>query len=97
MKHHTKQWKLGQELIDFGRQLAAEGDAAHDLWTWLPSYKVAQKHHGDQASEHRPSNRDVMVEAAMYLASVNGSPDAPMTSEEREWFERCPCGEDHLE
>lgn len=86
--------KLAQELIQLGQQLAAENDAAHDLWTWLPSYRVAQKHHGDQASEHRPSNRDVMVEAAMYLASTSRA-DTTMTAEEKEWFTRCPCDEDH--
>lgn len=86
--------KLAQELIQLGQQLAAEHDAAHDLWTWLPSYRVAQKHHRDHASEHRPSNRDVMVEAAMYLANASRA-DTTMTPEEEEWFTRCPCGEDH--
>lgn len=86
--------KLAQELIQLGQQLSAENDAAHDLWTWLPSYRVAQQHHRDQASDHRPSNRDVMVEAAMYLANTNRA-DTTMTPEEKEWFTRCPCGEDH--
>jgi hypothetical protein len=86
--------KLAQELIEFGQQLSAENDAAHDLWTWLPSYKLAQKHHGDYASSHRPSNRDVLVEAAMWIANTSRA-DTAMTPEEEEWFTRCPCGEDH--
>jgi hypothetical protein len=88
--------KLAQELIRFGEQLAAENAAAHDLWTWLPSYKVAQKYHGDYASEHCPSNRDVMHEAALCLANASRC-NTNMTPEEEEWFTRCPCGEDHEE
>jgi hypothetical protein len=88
--------KLAQELIRFGQQLAEENNAAHDLWSWLPSHKVAQKHHGDYADQHQPSTRDVMFEAALYLANTSRA-DTTMTPEEQEWFERCPCGEDHLE
>lgn len=88
--------KLAQELIRFGQQLADENSAAHDLWTWLPSHKVAERHHGDYASEHCPSNRDVMTEAALYLANTHRA-DTTMTDEEKEWFERCPCGKDHDE
>lgn len=86
--------KLAQELIEFGQQLAAENDAAHDLWTWLPSYKVAEKFHGDYAMEHRPSNRDVMIEAAVYLGRLK-YPDAPLSLEESRRLVECPCGEDH--
>jgi len=87
--------KLAQELIRFGGQLAAENAAAHDLWTWLPSHKAAQKHHGDYAAEHCPSNRNVMFEAALYLAVLQANP-REYTAEEQEWFTRCPCGEDHV-
>lgn len=87
--------KLAQELIRFGEQLAAENAAASDLWSWLPSHKVAVKHHGDYAAEHCPSVRDVMTEAAMYLAALQ-DPSREHTLEEQEWFTRCPCGEDHL-
>jgi hypothetical protein len=85
---------LKHDLIQLGEQLAAENNAAHDLWTWLPSHKVAEKHHGDYASEHCPSNADVMKEAAMYLGHLQ-RPDVPWTIEETDWFESCPCGEDH--
>ncbi len=86
--------KLAQELIRLGEQLAAENAAAADLWSWLPSHKIAEQHHGDYASEHGPSNQDVMVEAAMYLGHLK-HPTIPLTPGEKEWFARCPCGEDH--
>ena len=82
------------DLIQLGEQLAAENDAAHDLWTWLPSHKIAVKHHGDYASEHCPSNADVMKEAAMCLGHLT-HPDVALTPEEQDWFLSCPCGEDH--
>lgn len=88
--------KLAQELIRFGQQLADENAAAFDLWSWLPSHKIAEKRHGDYAGEHCPSKRDVMAEAAMYLAHL-ARPDEPLTAEDQAWFTRCPCGEDHLE
>lgn len=81
-------------MIRLGEQLAKEDDAAHDLWTWLPSHKVAEKHHGDYALEHCPTNADVMKEAAMYLGHLK-HPEIPLTPEEEEWFTSCPCGEDH--
>jgi len=83
-----------QDLIHFARQLSEEDDAASDLWSWLPSHAVAQKHHGDYASEHRPSNKDVMTEAALYLARLT-RPGEPLTAEEKDWFETCPCDESH--
>jgi len=103
--------KIAEELIRLGQQLAAERDAASDLWSWLPSRKVADKHHGDYSSEHCPSTRDVMIEAAMYIAHLEDSDEdhkvgclahqkdaaEPLDEEEQEWFQRCPCGEDHDE
>jgi hypothetical protein len=88
--------KLAEELIRFGEQLTAENTAASDLWSWLPSHKVAVKHHGDYAHEHTPSNKDVMHEAALYIAQLLDGSQRDYTEEEKEWFTRCPCGEDHL-
>jgi hypothetical protein len=81
------------DLIRLGEQLAAENNAAADLWTWLPSHAVAVERHGDYASSHCPGIRDVMLEAAMYLAHLK-HPKAPLGPEEKEWFARCPCDED---
>jgi len=88
--------KFAQELIQLGQQLEAANNAAHDLWTGLPSHTIAQKHHGDYALEHCPSNVDVMKEAAMYLCHLK-HPENVLTPEEQEWFTRCPCDEDHGE
>jgi hypothetical protein len=85
---------LRRDLIQLGEQLAADENAAHDLWTWLPSHKVAQRYHGDYAAEHRPSIGDVLREAAAHLAALQ-YPDSVKPSERR-MFESCPCGEDHL-
>lgn len=86
---------LKRDLIRLGEQLAEENNAAADLWSWLPSHEIAEKHHGDYASEHCPSNRDVLMEAAMYLARLK-RPEAPLSLEEQRWFTSCPCGEDHV-
>ena len=89
-----------QDIIALGQQLSEEANAAHDLWSWLPSRKVAEKHHGDYATEFQPSVADVMREAAMYVAYL-GSRAARIgyyrdhTAEEKEWFMRCPCGGNH--
>lgn len=88
--------KLAQEFIRLGEELAEESNSAYELWTWLPSYAVANKCHGDYAAEKRPSNRDVMLEAAMYLAHLK-RPDVALTPDELHWFTTCPCGEDHFE
>lgn len=61
---------LKADLIRLGEQLADENAAAHDLWSWLPSHAVAEKHHGGYASEHCPDVEDVMKEAAMYLGHL---------------------------
>lgn len=82
------------DLIRLGEQLSEENNAAHDLWTWLPSHAVAKKHHGDYAAEHCPSNRDVMIEAALYLAHLRHN-DKALSVNEKEWFTRCPCDKDH--
>jgi hypothetical protein len=83
-------------IIALGVQLSAEKNAAHDLWTWLPSYKVAQLNHRDYASEFCPSVKDVLTEAAMFVSCLQAAPGKDYTLEEKEWFARCPCGEDHV-
>lgn len=86
---------FASDLREFVRRLDDEDSAAHDLWTWLPSCKVAEKHHGDYACEHRPTNADLMREAAMLIAEMRGFKH---TDEEKtEWFEQCPCGGRHEE
>lgn len=89
--------KLLDQFIALGNQLAEESNAAHDLWTWLPSCKVTQKHHGNYVDEFTPSATDIMIEAAMHLGVVSSTEKIPPTIDERSWFERCACGESHLE
>lgn len=79
------------DIIRLGEELAAEDNAANDLWTWLPSYEVTQKYHGDYVLSFRQSVEDVLREAAMYFAHLKRPLVAP-TEEEREWFGRCACG-----
>ena len=84
---------LRYAIQNFARELEAEHDAASDLWSWLPSYGVAKKHHGDYAHEFSPSHADIMKEAAIYLAQLkHGKVDEAVA---KEWFLRCPCDEDH--
>lgn len=82
-----------RSLISLGNEVEKAQEAAHDLWSWLPSCKVAQKNHGDYYAEFTPTFADVMIEAAMYIAK--GQKLENLTLEEKDWFERCPCGEGH--
>jgi len=84
---------FADEIVRLGQQIVDERSAAHDLWTWLPSYQLAKKHHGDYASTVCPSVKDVLHEASMFIAHKQGAVE--LTPAELEWFERCPCGEDH--
>jgi hypothetical protein len=81
---------LKHEICKFAREIEAQDNAAFDLWTWMPSYKAAQKAHGDYASEHQPSHADLMKETAMFLSELRGHEHTDAECEE--WF-GCPCGE----
>lgn len=83
---------LRSEIQRLASQFADEDEAAFTLWSWLPSHAAAEKHHGDYASEHRPSAADIMREAAKVLAEKAGYP--PTDAERAEWFAR-RCGEAH--
>lgn len=83
---------MKDDLIMLAHKLEDEENAASDLWTWLPSYEVANHFHGDYASDVRPGVCDVMIEASIYLASLAGCCDAG----DEAWFTQCPCGDpDH--
>ncbi len=92
---------LRNALIDLGHRLAEDREAAHDLWSWLPSHKVAERHHGDYAGEFQPAEADVMREAAIYLSMLRSDDQeawrARNKGEVEEWFESCPCGDVHEE
>lgn len=80
-------------IISLAHELSEENNAAFDLWTWLPSYREALKHHGDYASEFTPSPTDVMREATMYI-SHDSCPTEEQRKEAQGYYD-CPCGEDH--
>lgn len=88
--------KLRTLILELGHQFEAEDNAASDLWTWLPSHAVAEKHHGSQAVNVQPTIKDIMREASIYFAHQKYRAGQPYTEEEREWFEECPCGESHV-
>lgn len=78
-------------MIRLGDHLDKNRNSAFDLWTWLPSFKEAQKYHGDYASEHMPAEYDIMYEACRYIGDLRqGYPT------KSDWYD-CPCGEIHGE
>ena len=82
-----------EAVISLGHELAEMKNAAHDLWSWLPSHKRAQAAHGDYASNFTPSMRDIMREASEYIA--HGCRPTPEQQTHAGDLYRCPCGEDH--
>lgn len=84
---------LRETIIRLGNQFEQEDNAAHDLWTWLPSYKAAQAGHGDYAVEQMPSVADILLEAATFI-SHGLKPSTEQIAEAGDIY-RCPCGEDH--
>lgn len=82
-------------FINFAHELETANNEAFSLWSWLPSCEVAKKHHKDYYGEFTPKLHDVMIEASMMFAKMKNRPNEPLTTEEKEWFTRCPCGETH--
>jgi hypothetical protein len=93
---------LRGEMASLLRNLDAEDNAAFDLWTWLPSYKDATTHHGDYASEHKPSNADILREAALVFSLKKYTEQVDIDSwwsrnkAEADSFFKCQCGEEHV-
>lgn len=85
---------LRHELGRLAAEFEAENNAAFDLWSWLSSHRVAEKHHGDYAHSVKPPTADIMREAAFVLAEAAGYTHTD--GERPEWME-CPCGEPHEE
>lgn len=85
---------FADQLISLGTQMSEERSAAGDLWTHLPSHKVAEKHHGDYAMEFAPAVKDIMIEASLYIHHLK-HPERPLDQSDKEWFYTCPCGEGH--
>lgn len=84
---------IEDQIISFARELEEQRESSFNLWTWLPSYREAEKYHGDYAIEHMPSVADIMKEASMYIAD-DLSPTEEDYKKHGDWY-KCPCGEDH--
>ena len=80
-------------IIQLGKRLDEQKEAAFELWTLLPSYRAAQIGHGDYAGEHAPSVKDIIIEANLFI--THGlAPTAEQYAEAGEYYS-CPCGEEH--
>lgn len=76
-----------EQLEALVQEYTRNQDSAFDLWTWLPSYRGAEKAHGDYGSSHQPSVAQILQEACNVFASQQypDSNDPPP--------EVCPCQE----
>lgn len=79
------------DFIRLAEELKAEDEKAANLWTWLPSYRAAQKSHGDYACEHRPPLSDLLEEVTLYV-SHKCNPTQEQIAEAGTFY-RCPCGD----
>lgn len=59
---------LKHAIQQLAHEFDAQDNAAHDLWTWLPSYKDARTKHGDYADEFRPILSDLLKEATLFIS-----------------------------
>ena len=75
---------LRDGMLELAKELEAEENAAFDLWSWLPSCKLAAKYHGDYYVEHQPCTADIMREACDVFAGETEKSLLTTT---------CPCGE----
>jgi hypothetical protein len=69
-----------QMMISLGAELDEQQNNAHDLWTWLPSYKETQKHHDDYVDNFTPAVKDIIQEASLYLHYLTKVP-APVSDD----------------
>ncbi len=83
---------IRDKIRSLGNEFEREDNAAFNLWSWLPSCKAAEKHHGDHSGEFSPCIADVMIEAALFI-SHRMNPNEKEIKEAGELYQ-CPCGED---
>ncbi len=79
------------DLLNLAKQLQIEEDIVSDLWTWLPSFREAQKYHGDHYHNYKPKLDNIVLEACLIFSVLNGH---GLNSEEYSIF-NCPCTENH--
>ena len=86
-------------ICELANEFDAEDNTSFNLWTYLPSYKEAKRHHGDYASAQQPKISDLMYETNLYIIHITrklADENFELTEEEKSWYS-CPCGEDHYE
>lgn len=76
------------ELSNFVHTLERSNDAAHDLWTWLPSYRKAKKCMGDYAANVKPNNAEIMKEACDFISDGCNPNEDRLTTHD---LYQCPC------
>lgn len=79
-------------IINLAHRFEAEGEAAHDLWSWLPSHHFAEKVHEEYACNHRPDNAMLMRECSLVMSILAGYTDGLDSPEYLDFFQ-CHCGE----
>ncbi|MND11679.1 hypothetical protein D3C87_465890 [compost metagenome] len=89
-KQRTKETDEFDGMIRLGKQLEDQKNSGFDLWTRLPSYQDACKHHGDYASSHMPCISDILCEATLFI-SHGLAPTEEQIREAGEMY-TCPCG-----
>lgn len=84
---------LKNDIIRFAKELEEVNNASFDLWTWLPSRKMAEKAHGDYADEYQPELPNLLKETTMVLSLLSNKQFEKLEEESyRSWF-GCPCEE----
>lgn len=85
---NQKKMEVLRELLgNLGDEVEKERNAAHDLWSWLPSYHERDRHHPRHPEAvDSPSIHEVLSETLEFLCLLAGSPV------QTGWF-ACPCGE----
>lgn len=82
---------LKYEIIKLAKELEETQNMAFQLWTWLPSYKMARKAHGDYADEHQPEMPELMREACEYMSLLKWPDKWDLSEEHRREVFGCCC------
>lgn len=75
---------LRDEIQRLAHEFEQQDNAAHDLWTWCPSYASAKHYWQRRALRCRPCIADLMREVALLLANASGY--SHTAAEIVEWF-----------
>lgn len=76
--------KFFSMFADAARERETESASLYDMFTWLPSYKAAEIHFGDYASDVCFHRNDTIQEATKVLSVLSGYNISK--AEALEWF-----------